>query len=139
MKIKTSELTRIQLNWAVGIADKRQIRFNIGGGLEVRGRTEDGQELPDHWDLWMSWYPSTDWSQGGPIIDHEISKLFRNVGGTWTAIIKQRIPYYSPTYNADIGQLIQISKAGETPLIAAMRCYVTYKLGDEVEIPDELG
>jgi hypothetical protein len=27
---------------------------------------------------------------------------------------------------------------GPTPLIAAMRCYVTSKLGDEVEVPDEL-
>jgi hypothetical protein len=27
---------------------------------------------------------------------------------------------------------------GHTPLIAAMRCYVASKLGDEVEIPDEL-
>jgi hypothetical protein len=28
---------------------------------------------------------------------------------------------------------------GPTPLIAAMRCYVASKLGDEVEIPSELG
>ena len=27
---------------------------------------------------------------------------------------------------------------GPTPLIAAMRCYVTSKLGDEVEVPEEL-
>jgi hypothetical protein len=27
---------------------------------------------------------------------------------------------------------------GPTPLIAAMRCYVTLKLGDEVEVPEEL-
>jgi len=27
---------------------------------------------------------------------------------------------------------------GPTPLIAAMRCYVASKLGDEVEIPQEL-
>jgi hypothetical protein len=27
---------------------------------------------------------------------------------------------------------------GSTPLIAAMRCYVASKLGDEVEIPKEL-
>jgi hypothetical protein len=27
---------------------------------------------------------------------------------------------------------------GPTPLIAAMRCYVASKLGDEVEIPEEL-
>jgi hypothetical protein len=27
---------------------------------------------------------------------------------------------------------------GPTPLIAAMRCYVASKLGDEVEVPNEL-
>ena len=27
---------------------------------------------------------------------------------------------------------------GPTPLIAAMRCYVASKLGDEVDVPDEL-
>ena len=27
---------------------------------------------------------------------------------------------------------------GPTPLIAAMRCYVISKLGEEVEVPDEL-
>ncbi len=27
---------------------------------------------------------------------------------------------------------------GSTPLIAAMRCYVASKLGEEVEVPDEL-
>jgi hypothetical protein len=27
---------------------------------------------------------------------------------------------------------------GPTPLIAAMRCYVASKLGDEVEVPKEL-
>jgi len=27
---------------------------------------------------------------------------------------------------------------GDTPLIAAMRCYVASKLGDEVDVPEEL-
>lgn len=29
-------------------------------------------------------------------------------------------------------------QTGPTPLIAAMRCYVARKLGDEVEVPEEL-
>ena len=29
-------------------------------------------------------------------------------------------------------------ESGSTPLIAAMRCYVASKLGDEVEVPEEL-
>ena len=27
---------------------------------------------------------------------------------------------------------------GPTPLIAAMRCYCSFKLGDEVDVPEEL-
>jgi hypothetical protein len=27
---------------------------------------------------------------------------------------------------------------GDTPLVAAMRCYVASKLGDEVEIPEQI-
>ena len=32
----------------------------------------------------------------------------------------------------------QWNGAGPTPLIAAMRCFCCSKLGDEVEVPDEL-
>jgi hypothetical protein len=37
------------------------------------------------------------------------------------------------------GMLRDLTRAeGPTPLIAAMRCYVASKLGDTVEIPEEL-
>ena len=32
----------------------------------------------------------------------------------------------------------EIKYSGPTPLIAAMRCYVASKLGDEVDVPEEL-
>jgi len=67
--------------------------------------------------------PSTDWGQGGPIIEHESMKvqpfMHRNL---WIAYIDK------PYAHGD----------GPTPLIAAMRCYVASKLGDTVEIPEEL-
>jgi hypothetical protein len=37
-----------------------------------------------------------------------------------------------------IMQAIVTKYFGPTPLIAVMRCYVALKLGDEVEIPEEL-
>ena len=71
-------------------------------------------------------YPSTDWAQGGPIIEREgmhIEGPSRSVGGkTWHV--------YSET-----GKFVG---SGPTLLIAAMRCYVASKLGDEVEVPDEI-
>lgn len=63
----------------------------------------------------------TDWSQGGPIIEREmIAVWFSN--GNWNSQMR------------DTSAKMQ----GETPLIAAMRCYVASKLGDEVDVPEEL-
>lgn len=70
--------------------------------------------------------PSTNWSQGGPIIERErISVVDVNGYDFWKAdkLNKEAIPVIS---------------YGPTPLIAAMRCYVASKLGDAVEIPEEL-
>ncbi len=65
---------------------------------------------------------STNWSQGGPIIAREGVAIGRT-NGVWYAFRDE---------NDDDGV------RGETPLIAAMRCYVASKLGDEVEIPKEI-
>lgn len=103
MKIKTSELTGPALDWAVA-----KCEGYIGISLQERTGTD--------------WYsPSTDWSQGGPIIERENIAIrpFKD-GGEWLA--------KSATKQCD----------GQTPLIAAMRCYVASKLGDTVEIPHEL-
>ena len=64
---------------------------------------------------------STEWEYGGPIIEREGISVCENAG-RWVAgtSIKGQ-EYYGPT-----------------PLIAAMRCYVASKLGDEVDIPAEL-
>jgi len=67
------------------------------------------------------WLPSTSWMQGGPIIERE-KLVVGFVGTEWSAC--------QPNGNN--------CKFGPTPLIAAMRCYVASKLGDEVEIPEEL-
>ena len=64
---------------------------------------------------------TTDWGLGGPIIEHEqIDVKFCNPAAGWAA------------------DGFRCTRFGATPLIAAMRCYVTSKLGDEVDIPDEL-
>jgi len=69
---------------------------------------------------------STNWSLGGLIIEREsISVTFEN--GDWTATALGRTPE---------GRAIRYFDY--SPLIAAMRCFVASKLGDEVEVPDEL-
>ena len=59
--------------------------------------------------------PSINWEQGGPIIERERMGVFP-LGEGWASGFQN----------------------GPTPLIAAMRCYVASKLGDEVELPEEL-
>lgn len=127
MKVKTSELIGVALAYAVGVADKRTIQKGIGDSLEVRGRTENGEELPPGWDLWMLWYPQSNWLQAGEIIEREKISLEIKDDGWWVA---------SYQYNySDMKEHIQLDRS---PLIAAMRCYVASKLGDEVEVPEEL-
>lgn len=109
MKIKTSELTDAALDWAVAKCEGR---------------------LPASYDDWKQTWPhySTDWAQGGPIIEREKIELRYHdviVAGIW--------------YRDGIGSDECSHKAiGPTPLIAAMRCFVASKLGDEAEVPEEL-
>jgi hypothetical protein len=65
--------------------------------------------------------PSTNWAQGGPIIERECMQLWK--GGEWCASLDQS--FNPPEFST-----------GTTPLIAAMRCYVASKLGDNVELPE---
>ena len=72
--------------------------------------------------------PSENWADGGPIIEREeISIEFGRAEfkSAWVAY-KLGSPHEDNP------------KFGSTPLIAAMRCYVASKLGDEVDVPDEL-
>lgn len=108
--MKTSELTGDALVWAVARANGHIDDETIIRRLEP---DEDG---------WCIAY-STDWSQGGPIIEKEGIRLHRSHTGDWWA-------------GAESEPHKPIS--GPTPLIAAMRCYVASKLGDEVEVPQEL-
>ena len=104
--MKTSELIGRQLDVAVEMA------------------LQGGQFRPDYNPRYAPEH-STNWSQGGPIIERE-GMLIRPQPGynLWEAW----------KHGADEGHF----SVGPTPLIAAMRCYVASKLGDEVEIPKEL-
>jgi len=107
---KTAELTGPALDWAVG--------YVMGEKLRILERQIVCPE---------DYSPSTNWAQGGPIIEREginIGTIDALNGPYWEA----HMPY---GMSDDFG-------AGPTPLIAAMRCYVDSKLGDEVEVPEEL-
>jgi hypothetical protein len=108
--MKTSELTGAALDWAVA---KRE------------------RDSGANWRAHAGHRFSTDWAQGGPIIERELLMLepvfWTTEGWHWVA-------YVLGPDNLDEN----FEQRGPTPLIAAMRCYVASKLGDEIEIPEEL-
>lgn len=118
MKIKTADATNKQINWLVAtIQDIGCLPPRMYNWMIVPA---DGSD-----DFYS---PSTDWGQGGPIIEGEGIAVYLmpgGVGGKWRA-------------ESGMGYKDNTLAAGPTALIAAMRCYVASKLGDEVEIPDEL-
>lgn len=123
MKIKTSEATPIQLNWLVAKA----MGLLAAGRVVVDFEYMSG-ESPVRWEPKLSTYyssaysPSTDWAHGGPIIEREMIELVPQSDSLWDAMYRDQ----------------HIPNDGPTPLIAAMRCYVAFELGDECDIPDEL-
>ena len=110
MLIKISEASGAELDWMV--AKCEGIDYNR---LDGSGWTTD------------CFNPSTDWSQGGPIIERE------------AIVVQKGNPLYFPKGN-EKGEYYEDlwlagKQHGQTPLIAAMRFYVTSRLGDEVEVP----
>lgn len=126
MKIKTSELTEAALDWAVAKCEGYDCQLDC----EVSGPWLVPQEGYLHDEKPLSRYsPSTLWAQGGPIIEREAHNLFKHNGGTaWCCACNVPRDGYVAIITAD----------GPTPLIAAMRCYVASKLGDEIDAPEEL-
>lgn len=121
--VKTSELTGPALDWAVAKCAGREIDgFGRYGVIvwELDALTGDKEAC-------CLFTPSTDWAQGGPIIERDgmhVDCLRQGKAPVWEAW-----PYASGTKHI---------QQGPTPLIAAMRGYVASRLGDEVDVPKEL-
>jgi len=125
IEMKATELIGSALDWAVAKA------------LGWVSYPTDSIEQGDTWHMnpgtapfgpvmkVADWRPSTDWSQGGPLIEkyrmHICPIVYDGMGMTqcWIDGCDNRF-------------------IDSTPLIAAMRCLVDAKLGDTVQIPSEL-
>ena len=123
-KVKTGELIGPALDWAVAYAQGRTPTLNMnshgmvwhGWWLATGGEYE---RMPSY---------STDWAQGGTIIDSMVREGLRLTG-------YKSLPTDPTSCQAQIGNIVT---GGPTPLIAAMRCFCCSNLGDTVEVPDEL-
>ncbi|WP_348814317.1 DUF2591 domain-containing protein [Halomonas sp. H10-59] len=115
MRVKTSELEGAALDWAVGVAiNCKPIMTEIYGvhilGRSIMREVEEGRICP-----------SSNWSQGGPLIAHYAMKFMGHQDG-----------------------FVAICSASESALwatshlVAAMRTIAAAELGDEVDVPEEL-
>ena len=127
--IKVSEATGPVLDWLVATCEGYDAAFTSAGDVIILR-----EDVTDYFD------PHRNWGWIGPIIEREITKIFRNVGGTWSAMILKDVPIPPEDRGTSLAltRRAQWNGAGPTPLIAAMRCFCCSKLGDEVEVPDEL-
>ena len=136
MKVKTAELIDAGLDWAVATAAQRNVEWDgighwvddelgckpIGPGWKQGGKP-------------CGYSPSTLWADGGPIIDREWINTFLvddSEPVIWRA--EKADPFGALRRNGISRQ----SHIGPTPLIAAMRCFVASRMGDEIDVPEEL-
>lgn len=131
MKVKTSDLTGPALDWAVAKCEELAVTIDTHHTTGIC--IFDTELLNMEVDSGAQYQPSTNWAQGGPIIEREqidISFISSDTDspGFWAANSlrpKSHRDFWPYGY-------------GLTPLISAMRCYVASKLGESVEIPAEL-
>ena len=121
-KIKTSDLTGKALDWAVAKCEGfNPQRDDICEDFFLLD-AEDVTHLRE-------FSPSTNWTQGGPIIEREgIAVDCVRCDGNIVNWLAARPPMDDDLVEWD----------GPSLLIAAMRCYVASKLGDEVDVPNEI-
>lgn len=119
--VKVNEATEAVLDWMVALAEQQVTKEPLPD-IEV---DKNGKV----W-LWITetpfdqqrthWQPSNNWAQSGSIIERERLHICPD-DDQWVVHKDGLVFGY-----------------GRTPLVAAMRCYITSKLGPEVEVPDEL-
>jgi Protein of unknown function (DUF2591) len=113
MLIETKNLTGKALDWAVAKFEGYTAHIKSDGVVYTHPT--------GNWHRDENWKPSSNWFQGGPIIERE--KITPHADfDEWVAQAWQS----------------NVTESGETLLVAAMRCYVSMKAGDSIEIPEEL-
>ena len=146
--VKVAEATELQLDWLVAKCEGLPLRLDpLGLKADAPGSPESG------WWVWLAqpgsmlvgpggdtvssrrYSPSTNWAQGGPIIERELIDIQAKFNSGSSIVPKGQWYWQASTVNEDD---VAYWFDGPTPLIAAMRCYVVSKLGDTAEVPEEL-
>lgn len=128
-KVKTKNLCGAKLNYAVAVALGHSVHIDA----VLHGHVMHGPWVSGHvhdQNVWIQLYqfrPSENWARGGQSIDEHIHRLTKLGDREW---MTHKTCYDNPE--------VYHNGYGQTPLIAAMRCFVSSKLGEYVEIPDNL-
>lgn len=131
--IKVSEATNIPLDWLVAKCEKLQVSYFGAGALAYLAY------IPKR-SAYKKWRPTTHWSQMGPIIEREGLNLSVDYQDFALSLDMVQIGWKANLwYNSVPGTSGFLQWAtGPTPLVAAARCYVMSKLGEDVDVPAEL-
>jgi hypothetical protein len=118
--MKVSELTGAALDWAVAKASEPEVvdGYIVNESFMTRWTDDECEDGVDY-------HYSTNWAQGGPIIEREGISVATDDVEPWCGFIED-------------DETNTLFFSGPTPLIAAMRCYVASKMGDEIELPEEV-
>jgi len=168
MKIKTNKLVGSPLDWAVAVCEGHNVvvlavqeqKERWFQHVEPKDREKEQKAFADHIEetlrpeirvLSDDGYKRYPTHQEAPMLFGQGLPSFRysiNPAQAWPIIERERIeiirgnPLYFPkgNENGDFYEPLWIAgkQHGQTSLIAAMRCYVASKLGDEVDVPEEL-
>lgn len=129
MQTMTRDLDGAALDLAVAMAQgRKEIKIFAPSRPSDRGRIEVRYN-PEPRASTARFNPTEDWQIAGPIIERERLQITTH-GDDWVVS--------SPNPVEIDGCRRYVFASGSTALVAAMRCFVETKLGDEVDIPDSL-
>lgn len=124
-EVKTSELIGAALDWAVAKADGGEYKpYQFASNIDAPFC--DACVFPDG-RAFSTFRPSSDWSQGGPLIEKYRVSL-EDVGIGWIATPRC----------CTSSEGVMKPQDHDFLLVAAMRAIVAAKLGDVVNVPVEL-
>jgi hypothetical protein len=136
MKVKTKDLSGAALDYAVATCEGLPLRLDPMGF-----RRDAPKSSQAGWWVWdekpgvlkmvtqlvgKDYSPSTNWAQGGPIIEIKRIDVISDPNGSAGWMGRNYVDWR------------EVQRFGATPLEAAMRCYVSATYGEELDIPDEL-
>lgn len=114
VEVKTDELVGPALDWLVGKVTKHQTDWSHRDNCLL-------------YQAYLPWAPSTDWSQGGPLIDQYQIELLSSDG---PGVLKHWYAFLQPSSRKYM--------KGDTALMAICRAIVAANLGEVVQVPAEL-